>query len=243
VRLFLTVVGLVVGSMGCAATWTSAKVPAPLPSDEREWVSWPGSASPPPTVEAQPLRPPPKPKTSRTASRLVNRARALVGLSTLKLAAPHLTDDCVGLVRTVYEDAGIELMGSGVRGDNGVTAMWRYAFEQSALHNEAPQPGDLVFFRETYDRNRDGKFNDGLTHVGVVEAVDEWGTVRFVHRVHGGVKRGKLNVAAPLDKKRNDYLRPAKLNSPPVLTGELFVTFASAARLADSVTPERRAAK
>ena len=154
-----------------------------------------------------------------------------MGLSTLRVAAPHLTDDCVGLVRAVYEDSGIELMGSGVRGDNGVTAMWRLAFERSALHNEPPQPGDLVFFRETYDRNRDGKHNDGLTHVGVVESVDASGTVSFVHRVHGGVKRAKLNVTAPNDRKRNDYLRPAKKDSPALLTGELFVTFASSWKL------------
>lgn len=202
----------------------------PVPSDEREWVEWPLSA--PPTVSAEVEAPKSKPRSpSRPANRLVSRARALVGLSTLSVAAPHLKDDCVGLVRAVYEDSGIELMGSGVRGDNGVTAMWRYAFERSALHNEPPQPGDLVFFKETYDRNRDGKLNDGLTHVGVVESVDAAGTVSFVHRVHGGVKRAKLNVSAPEDRKRNDYLRPAKKDSPAQLTGELFVTFASAWRL------------
>jgi hypothetical protein len=224
VRLFLT--GLVVVSMGCTATWTAAM--KPVPSDEREWVEWPLTA--PPAVSAE-LAPPKQKAPARPANRLVSRARTLVGLSTLRVAAPHLPDDCTGLVRAVYEDSGIELMGAGVRGDNGVTAMWRYAFERSALHNEPPQPGDLVFFRETYDRNRDGKHNDGLTHVGVVEAVDGSGTVSFVHRVNGGVKRSKLNMSAPSDRKRNDYLRPAKKDSPAQLTGELFVTFASAWRL------------
>jgi hypothetical protein len=110
--------------------------------------------------------------------------------------------------------------------------MFRLAYERSAIHTSSPQPGDLVFFRNTYDRNRDGKLNDGLTHVGVVESVAADGTVSFVHRIHGGVKRGKLQPFVPRDIKRNDYLRPAKGKAPLASTGELFVSYASAARLA-----------
>lgn len=172
-------------------------------------------------------------------ARLVSKAVSLVGLSTLRLVAPHLPDDCTGLVRAAYEELGVDLMGAGVRGDNGVTAMHRLAFERSALHLQTPAPGDLVFFRETYDRNHDGRVNDGLTHVGVVEAVDAAGTVTFVHRAGSGVKRAKLSVGSPLDKGRNDYLRPAKRGSPALLTGELFVTFASFDRLTNGLTARR----
>jgi hypothetical protein len=227
----LSLIPLLIISLGCATTSGQRAATTLVPSEEGEWMTWPLVTWPlaPVLVEAQ--LPPP--------SRLVTRARALVGLSTLRVAAPHLPDDCTGLVRAVYEDSGIELMGAGVRGDNGVTAMYRLAFERSALHDQAPEPGDLVFFRETYDRNRDGKLNDGLTHVGVVESVDEHGTVSFVHRVHGGVKRGKLNAKAPLDRKRNDYLRPAKKSAPAGFTGELFVTFASASRIAGALSLRR----
>lgn len=196
-----------VGSLGCATATPRVET--------SDWVSWP--LTPPP-------EPPPPP------SRLAAKAGTLVGLSTLKVTVPHLPDDCTGLVRAVYEDSGIELMGSGVR-DNGVTAMWRLAFERSALHTHAPAPGDLVFFRETYDRNRNGRHDDGLTHVGVVESVDARGTVTFVHRSGTGVTRAKLDLGSPLDKQRNDFLRPARRGQPALLTGELFVTFASAERL------------
>ena len=37
---------------------------------------------------------------------------------------------------------------------------------------ESPRPGDLAFFHDTYDRNRDGRANDPYTHVALVEAVD-----------------------------------------------------------------------
>ena len=213
---------LALGTLGCATT--SAVTPAP-PTTE-DWVGWPLG----PRLE--PMAAP--------HNRLAAKAGSLVGLSTLRVVVPHLPDDCTGLVRAVYEDSGIELMGAGVRGDNGVTAMYRLAFEKSALHTQAPAPGDLVFFRETYDRNRDGQHNDGLTHVGVVESVDALGTVTFVHRAGSGVTRAKVNPAAPLDKRRNDFLRPAKRGEPALLTGELFVTFASATKLGAALVTSRR---
>lgn len=215
-------------------TWTGTSVGRYAPSDEREWLSWPVDlTTPPPLPElAKHSRTLATRTGTPTGNRLVARAKKLVGLSTLSVVAPHLPDDCTGLARAVYEEAGIELMGAALKGDNGVSAMFRRAFEQSAIHTSPPEPGDLVFFRETYDRNRDGKLNDGLTHVGVVEAVGPDGTVTFVHRINGGVKRGKLHAGAPRDRKRNDYLRPAKTNAPLASTGELFVSFASATRLA-----------
>ncbi len=231
----LQFVPILVLTAGCVAHWTSVTAHQVVPSDERDWVSWPGELTEPPL-------PQPTKKHSRTVSsreptttgtRLVARARKLVGLSTLSGVAPHLIDDCVGLVRTVYEDQGIDLMSAEMKGDNGVSAMFRLAYERSAIHTSSPAPGDLVFFRNTYDRNRDGKLNDGLTHVGVVESVAADGTVSFVHRIHGGVKRGKLQPFVPRDIKRNDYLRPAKGKAPLASTGELFVGYASAARLAE----------
>lgn len=215
-------VALAFGTVGCA---TTSVLVAPAEAEPTEWVSWPLAPGP---VEA-----------AHPRSRLASKAASLVGLSTLRVVVPQLPDDCTGLVRAVYEDSGIELMGSGVRGDNGVTAMYRLAFERSALHTQSPAPGDLVFFRETYDRNRDGRHNDGLTHVGVVESVDSGGTVTFVHRSGSGVTRARLNVGAPLDRKRNDFLRPAKKGEPALLTGELFVTYASAARLAGALSRRR----
>ena len=227
-RPYLAVIAIV--SVGCATTSTL------VPLETTEWASWPLTPPVPPPTPSPSSSPEPEPQPQRAEpsprNRLVWKAAALVGLSTLRVAAPHLPDDCTGLVRAVYEDSGIELMGAGVRGDNGVTSMYRLAFERSALHTQLPAPGDLVFFKETYDRNRDGQHNDGLTHVGVVESVDGNGTVSFVHRVSGGVKRGKLSMRAPLDKRRNDYLRPANRGEAAMLTGELFVTYASAARLA-----------
>ncbi len=97
-----------------------------------------------------------------------------------------------------------------------------------------PVPGDLVFFRETYDQNRDGRTNDGLTHVGLVERVLEDGTVTVIHRVSRGVVRYRMNLAHPLARKDpasgraiNDYLRAPGSGEKGVLTGQLFSAYAS----------------
>ena len=37
---------------------------------------------------------------------------------------------------------------------------------------KTPQPGDLVFFRDTSDVNNNGRPDDGITLVGVVERVE-----------------------------------------------------------------------
>ena len=168
--------------------------------------------------------------------RVAKRAAELVGvpLSSVSTAVP---DDCTGLARLAYQRIGVELMGMGQPGDNGVTAMYRRAEARKAVHHHRPRAGDLVFFRETYDRNGDGLRNDGLTHVGVVEAVDEDGTVTFIHRAGGQVKRGRMNLARPAEHGRrkdgilNDYLRRATDSERAYLTGELFAGYASAARM------------
>lgn len=171
--------------------------------------------------------------------RVADRAGALVG-KRLRKVSGRVPDDCSGLVRLAFEAAGVNLVSHGFeRGENAVSAMWRRALEAGALHTSRPRPGDLAFFRETYDRNRDGRRNDGLTHVAVVEAVDLDGTVTLVHRGSKGVSRTRLNVQAPSvyrtreGRVLNDYLRAAnkKKGQRAWLTGELFVGYAALERL------------
>lgn len=192
---------------------------APLPVDPRaEWVPWPGDGF--------------------IGHLVATRAGQLVGLRSLKATFPRLPDDCTGLVRAAWAETSVDLLADAEPGDNGVSAMWRTAQRRDALTDGPPEPGDLVFFRETYDRNRDGRFNDGLTHVAVVESVAPDGTVTYVHRASSGVTRAKVNVAAASTRTSsdgavlNDWLRPRSSLSPAVLSGELFAGFASARRLA-----------
>lgn len=161
-------------------------------------------------------------------------AARLLGRRHVSANGKRFPDDCTGLVRAVYAEHGVDLLADGSRGaENGVTAIYRFADSRGEVHTGSPRPGDIVFFRETYDRNRDGRENDGLTHIGIVERVEESGTVHVIHRVDRGVVRYRMNVAHPGTRKDakgrvlNDYLREGRRNR---LAGELFAAYATLAR-------------
>lgn len=162
--------------------------------------------------------------------RITAGAAGLVGLSSLRKATRQVPDDCTGLVWLVYGSAGVELAGD-------VESLYRLARVKGAVHHSKPRPGDLAFFRETYDRNRDGLRNDGLTHVGVVESVERDGTVTFIHRGSAGVARAQMDPRRPHlrsheGEKVNDFLRAASGKRRAYLAGELFADYASAEALA-----------
>lgn len=166
---------------------------------------------------------------------IVSRSSQLVGERNLARLSRGMPNDCSGFVRLAYLSAGIDLVAHGfLAGENAVSAIFRRATAGGRIHHNAPRPGDLVFFRETYDRNRDGRRNDGMTHVGVVEGMGKDGTVTFIHRGSKGVARSRMNLAYPEKHQLaqggpvvNDFLRPATKRSRAYLTGELFVAFAS----------------
>lgn len=147
--------------------------------------------------------------------------------------------DCSGYVAAVLYQSGIDVYGGAtqlqIRG-NGVRLLNQYLIRYGTLFKKrAPKPGDLVFFSNTYDLNRDGKINDKLTHIGIVERVDRDGTVTFLHTLNRRVKRHVLNLekAGHHRKDRkvvNDYLRRRRRGDPKgtgYLTGQLFSGYGS----------------
>lgn len=165
---------------------------------------------------------------------VVSEAQRLLGQRRIEVQGKRYGDDCTGLVRALFEPVGVNLLGAAEPGDNGVTAMWRFAGRHGRVfHGGRPLPGDLVFFRDTYDLNRDGSTNDGLTHVGVVEDVEADGTVVVIHRVARGVVRYRMNLQAPTQaraadgRKLNDWLRTGAPGGRPRLTAELFAGYAT----------------
>ena len=97
---------------------------------------------------------------------------------------------------------------------------------------EAPRPGDLAFFHDTYDRDRDGRANDPYTHVAVVEAV-LGRVVLLLHRSGRGIERVRMDLSRPADPDANDPVRLPRASDPPgtrCLAGELFAGFGALAR-------------
>ena len=198
---------------------TPPAAPRPIPSESEE-----------PTPIAAQRAPPPGAREDVLAA-----ARRLVGSKQVRVGGKTWPADCTGFVEAVYAQAGVSFRGAAKAGDNGVTAFYRYASAQGRVYTKGkPRPGDLVFFRETYDRNKDGRRNDGLTHVGLVDEVATDGTVVVIHRVSRGVVRYRMNLAKPSLRKDprtgvvlNDMLRVPKGKKMPVLTGQLFAAYGS----------------
>ena len=190
------------------------------------------------------------PMPDETRERIVAAAAADVGRGgPFLVRGRRYRADCSGFVAAVYHQAGIPFREALHLGDedagSAVVALHRALASSGVLlgREGRPLPGDLVFFRDTYDRNGDGRPDDPLTHVGVVERVRADGAVTFLHRGSRAVARGTLSLRhpsterGPSGQRWNSQLRAARPGDRPgtrYLAGELFVAYGrfDAARIA-----------
>ena len=178
---------------------------------------------------------------SRTA--IVRTAARLVGARVIDVNGRRIAYDCAGVTRAVYLEHGIDLYESRTADQkaNGVRLIHNHIKEHGRLHQgPAARPGDLVFFDNTWDFNGDGRMNDPLTHVGIVERQDPDGTIVFISRVSGAVERYRMNLGLPHiyrsaeGKVMNDHIRRKATGDQSLggsLTGELFAGFGTRAGL------------
>ncbi|HEY8207454.1 MAG TPA: CHAP domain-containing protein [Myxococcaceae bacterium] len=207
---------LLMASAACATTAAAIPVPAPA------------RASMPARAPEDAPTPPPAARTAGSLrERVVERAESALGEPRLSGITRDVTDDCTGFVRWVYRASGEDLV------EGNVAFMLEMAGRARAVRRGGhPLPGDLVFFRETYDRNHDRRRDDGVTHVGVVERVEPDRTVVFAHRAGSGVKESRLNLRFPKvardarGRVLNDYIRRASGKQRGRLTGEQFAGYA-----------------
>lgn|GEM_PF-1297340 len=188
-----------------------------------------GSVLSPASPEQQEDDTPPAIVTSADGLKIASDASAKVGASSVNAPGQRFNEDCSGFTRAIYSANGVDLFADGVRpGENGVTAIYRFVSRRGGLHDDEPLPGELVFFRNTTDYNRDGRENDGLTHIGIVESVEPGGTVHVIHRNSRGIVRENMTLDMPLVHKDrtgsvlNHWLRG---QPSPRLMSELFVTY------------------
>jgi hypothetical protein len=147
------------------------------------------------------------------------RERVLAAARRLLGHHPHL--DCSGYVLAAFRAAGL-----------AVALPVRRSRSEALLAAggavDSPRPGDLALFHDTYDRNRNGKADDGITHVALVEAVDG-DRVTLLHRGRR-VERIRMNLLSPSDRSENDLVRYERRHDSPhvrYLAGELFATYAA----------------
>ncbi len=127
---------------------------------------------------------------------------------------------CTGYVGSIFRSLGISIRGR-------VSDMAARAKQIGAWHTGDPRVGDIVFFSNTFDANRNQTFDDYLTHVGVILAVDGNGTATFGHgNFSGGRTTSKLNMRRPSDPSVNTAMRSIT-GTQPYLAGQLVAGFAT----------------
>jgi cell wall-associated NlpC family hydrolase len=141
-------------------------------------------------------------EVSSIQRRVAQAALSFVGENTDKLYVGNqeFRCDCTGVVLASYYKAGIDLMpvfaqerGNGVARLHGIADRYRLLAPA-----ERPQPGDIVFWDDTYDHNADGKWGDPLTHAGIVVDVAPDGQLTYVHHNYRrGVVTAQMNLQQP----------------------------------------------
>ena len=195
-----------------SACATTARVPGPLSATRGE-------------------RPAHRPKVERALSQEVADAAAHF----LSHETRGYRSDCSGFVEATYARVGHPMTGSAAQ-------FWDYAEQRRATHRRRrPEPGDLAFFDDTHDRNKDGKLNDPLTHIAVVLGVEPDGTILLAH---DGTSQGRTTLKMNLNRSTehtdatgqviNDYLRERKAGDrkkTAYLASDLWRGFASSSAL------------
>jgi hypothetical protein len=166
-------------------------------------------------------------------------ARGSVGVESPEIGGKPAPRDCALFVGAVFAAGGVDLFADARDTDGGVRAIYRYVQRRGALRPRGPPAaGDLVFFDNSYDRNGDGRANDRLTHLGLVDEVRPDGTVFVIHSTNHGIVREPMNLSRPHEltngrgERINAFLRRKRPREPARLAhrhlmSELFAGFGS----------------
>ncbi|MBQ9817530.1 MAG: hypothetical protein IJM59_08735 [Proteobacteria bacterium] len=109
--------------------------------------------------------------------------------------APHSLP--MAYVMAIYQINGVDL--SKVRKPMpSIAELYQHAFSQKLVYQSTkPAIGDLVFFHNTFDRNRDGRWNDWHSLVGIVESIDQDETISILVYQKDKIERIYMNLKYP----------------------------------------------
>lgn len=188
---------------------------------------------------------PPSDSQQLLSQQIIEASKGLVGASSLVVNGKRFSFDCTGGVLASYYAAGIDLwpLMEPYNG-NGVARLYKAMKAKGWNKRTAyPQPGDLIFWDNTYDKNANGIYDDYLTHVGLVISSDEKGNIEyFHHHIMLGFVIERMNLLEPDSYTQthdgvltvvNAPLRARGNSQSPWLAGQLFRTFGQAWRIVE----------
>ena len=210
-----------------AETPASAELPRVPPRPPAPATTAPGALQIEEVPEEQPAAPPAGLGDGSMSSEMLAAAQRLVGMDT--------NYDERGFLTHLLQVAAVEL--TPADGEDLVKALYSRLNGQERVYGpaEAPRTGDVVFFHNTYDRDRDNRADDWFTMAAVVERTDGDGTVHFIGFARGQVRRLVMNLDRPAVRRNestsqemNSLLRTKSLSDRPFtayLAGELFASY------------------
>jgi hypothetical protein len=181
---------------------------------------------------------------------VVDSAKRLLGMAPNALVVVEGRQfklDCIGTVCAIYYRLGLDVAKDfGKYPGNGVNRLYRSLEARGLLHGDRyPRTGDIVIWDNTWDADGDGdRSNDLNTHAGVVLAVDDDGTIHYVHEnMYKGVMIETMNLLRPTEstdasgKKINSGMAIATVSGGPKparwLSGDVFKAFGDILRAKD----------
>jgi cell wall-associated NlpC family hydrolase len=215
---------------GASPTSAPGRPAASAPAASAPAASVPAAARPDPWAGVALRSAEPPPVDDGRGAAIARAAAGFLGARSLRAAGSSFRYDCSGFVSAAMAAAGRPLSGSSA-------SMFEEARALGVLHRRlTPSVGDVAFFDDTYDRNRNGKLDDPLSHVAIVTTVEGNGTIGMVHLGGQGVTRLRMNLRephvgrAPDGSVYNDLLRrrsSSDRSGTRYLAGELWVGFGS----------------
>jgi hypothetical protein len=111
------------------------------------------------------------------------------------------TLDCIGTVSAIYYALSLDVAKDfDIYQGNGVNRLYMTLKERNALHTDRyPRTGDVIIWDNTWDVKGNGdRVHSPRTHAGIVLAVDEDGTIHYVHEnLYKGVMIETMNLLRP----------------------------------------------
>ena len=116
-------------------------------------------------------------------------------------------------------------------GENGSKSQAIYNFykKRNLISQTSPKLGDLVFFNNTTSQTK-GKTKQIITHLGIIDRIEDDGTIRFMHNTRGKNKSGFINLFQKNShkvggKEVNSYIVACKGGDAACLTSNRFAGF------------------
>ena len=179
---------------------------------------------------------------------VIASAKSLIGKppnAKVTVNGRNFTLDCIGTVSAVFYKLWIDVQKDfALYSGDGVTRLYKTLKERNVLHKDTcPRPGDVVIWDNTWDAKGNGdRVHVPRTHAGIVLAVDEDGTIHYVHEnLYKGIVVETMNLLRPTVARdeqgkliNSGIAIPTKAGGPrPVhwLAGDVFNAFGDVLRL------------